>query len=107
MSVVQISAKALQEKLQSNVKPLILDVREFDEFEFSHIEESMHIPLGQIPERIAELSSDRIWVVLCHHGMRSQQAANFLVQSGFSQIYNLSGGIDAWSIECDSSVLRY
>jgi len=46
-------------------------------------------------------------VLICHHGMRSQQAANYLVQSGYKNIANLTGGIDAWSCACDSSVRRY
>jgi len=46
-------------------------------------------------------------VVICHHGMRSQQAANYLVQSGYKKIANLTGGIDAWSCTCDISIPRY
>jgi len=107
MSVTQISAKELQEKLQVTVKPLLLDVRELNEFEFARIEGSLHIPLNQIPARIKELDSTDGCVVICHHGMRSQQAASYLVQNGLSNIYNLSGGIDAWSIQCDNTVSRY
>jgi len=107
MSVTQISAKELQEKLQVTVKPLLLDVRELNEFEFARIEGSLHIPLNQIPARIKELDSTDGCVVICHHGMRSQQAASYLVQNGLSNIYNLSGGIDAWSVQCDNTVSRY
>ncbi len=107
MSVVQISASDLQEKLIAKVKPLLLDVRELNEFQFARIEGSMHIPLNQIPQRIDEVNTEQGCVVICHHGMRSQQAANFLVHSGLSNIYNLSGGIDAWSVDCDSTVPRY
>ena len=57
MSVTQISAKELHEKLQVTVKPLLLDVRELNEFEFARIEGSLHIPLNQIPARIKELDS--------------------------------------------------
>jgi rhodanese-related sulfurtransferase len=46
-------------------------------------------------------------VLICHHGMRSMQAANFLTQVGFKDVSNLVGGIDAWSINIDSSVVRY
>ena len=107
MSVVQISAKVLQEKIKSDVNLCLLDVREDNEFEFSHIKGSLHIPLAQIPQRIGELDFGSEYIVICHHGIRSQQAAVFLDYSGFNQIYNLSGGIDAWSVECDSTVLRY
>ena len=107
MSVKQILAKALEEKIQSGYDLILLDVRELNEYEFAHIKGSLHIPLGYVSDRVNEINKDVDCVVICHHGMRSQQAAQFLVQSGFSRIYNLSGGIDAWSVECDSTVLRY
>jgi rhodanese-related sulfurtransferase len=46
-------------------------------------------------------------VLICHHGVRSQQACQFLQHSGFNHLYNLQGGIDAWSVACDSTVPRY
>ncbi|NOR72145.1 MAG: rhodanese [Methylomarinum sp.] len=107
MSVIQISAMELQEKLQGDDKPLLLDVRESNEFEFARIEGSLHIPLNQVSERMSEIKPDVDCIVICHHGMRSQQAANFLVHSGLGSIYNLSGGIDAWSVACDNTVSRY
>ncbi len=107
MSVIQISAKELQKKIQSNNKPFLLDVREGYEFEFAHIEGSEHIPLSQVSQKINLFDHDTECVVICHHGVRSQQAALFLDNLGYHQIYNLNGGIDAWSVECDSTVLRY
>ena len=107
MSVIQISAKQLMLKLQASVKPFLVDVRELDEFEFACIEGSLHIPLNQIPQRINEIDSSKACVLICHHGVRSQQAGEFLVHSGLTNIYNLTGGIDAWSIECDNTVPRY
>ncbi len=97
----------LFEKLQGDNKPLLVDVREDNEFEFARIEGSLHIPLNQLAERMNEIAPDIECVVICHHGMRSQQAARFLVHSGLSNIYNLSGGIDAWSVACDHTVSRY
>ncbi len=109
MSVIQITAKELQNQLQNDnkPKPLVLDVRELDEFEFAKIAGSLHIPLNQIPQRTAEIDSRYGCVVICHHGIRSQHAAVYLADSGFGKIYNLSGGIDAWSVECDNTVSRY
>lgn len=107
MSVIQISAKDLYKKISGDVKPLLLDVRELNEFEYARIEGSLHIPLNQIPQRINEIDGAVDCVVICHHGMRSQQAADFLVHSGLTNIYNLSGGIDAWSVDCDNTVSRY
>jgi len=107
MSVIQISASDLQKKLMADVKPVLLDVREVNEFEFAHIAGSQHIPLSQIQQRMNEIDSTLECVVICHHGMRSQQVATFLVNSGLTNIYNLSGGIDAWSVDCDNTISRY
>ncbi|MCK4842541.1 MAG: rhodanese [Methylococcales bacterium] len=107
MSVIQISAKDLQKKIENGGDMILLDVREPNEFEFAHIEGSLLIPTKQIPQRIEEIDSVVDCVVICHHGMRSQQVAVFLSDSGFSNIHNLSGGIDVWSVECDNTVLRY
>lgn len=104
---MQISAKELQNILQKEIKPSLLDVREDSEFDCAHIEGSQHIPLNQIPDKLNEIDFDTGCVVICHHGVRSLQVANFLIHSGLSNIYNLIGGIDAWSVECDNTVSRY
>jgi rhodanese-related sulfurtransferase len=107
MSVKQLSATALKNKIQQNEKLFLLDVREPDEYRYARIADSVLIPLNQLPQRLGELDLDQEIVVICHHGMRSQQAAGYLVQSGFKNVANLTGGIDAWSCVCDSSVARY
>jgi len=107
MSIIQISANQLKQKLEGSVKPLLLDVRENFECEIAYIKGSLHIPMNQIPQRLNEIDSSKACVVICHHGIRSQQVANFLEHSGFTNIHNLSGGINAWSIECDNSISRY
>jgi len=107
MIVKQLSATELKNKIQQNDKLLLLDVREPHEYQYARIADSVLIPLNQIPQRLGELDVDQETVVICHHGMRSQQAASYLMQSGFKNIANLTGGIDAWSCVCDSSVARY
>lgn len=107
MQVTPLSPLALKEKLQGESDIFLLDVREPHEFAYARIDHSVLIPLGQIPERIDDLDPDREIVVICHHGIRSQQAAMYLAHSGFARIFNLTGGIDAWSRLCDPSVLRY
>lgn len=103
----QLSASELKIRIQQPEPPFLLDVRESHEFRHASIANSVLIPLNQLPQRLAELNPQQEIVVICHHGMRSQQAANYLEQSGFQAIANLKGGIDAWSLECDSSVARY
>jgi rhodanese-related sulfurtransferase len=107
MTVKQLSATELKNKIQQEEKLFFLDVREPHEFKYAHIANSVLIPLNQIPNRLGELDPQQEIVVICHHGIRSQQAANYLVQSGYKNIANLTGGIDAWSCSCDSSVRRY
>lgn len=107
MPVKSVSANELKTKLDNKEPLFLLDVREPFEFKHAHIADSVLIPLNQIPERLRELNFDQEIVVICHHGIRSMQAANFLIQIGFKQVSNLIGGIDAWSLECDSSVARY
>ncbi|UOA08510.1 rhodanese-like domain-containing protein [Methylobacter sp. S3L5C] len=107
MTVKQLSATELKNKIDQEEKLFLLDVREPNEYEYGHIANSVLIPLNQIPNRLSELEMQQEIVVICHHGMRSQQAANYLAQSGFKNISNLTGGIDAWSCNCDSSMRRY
>jgi rhodanese-related sulfurtransferase len=107
MTVKQLSATELKNKIQQEETLFLLDVREPHEFKYAHIANSVLIPLNQIPKRLGELDPLQEIVVICHHGMRSQQAANYLARSGYKKIANLTGGIDAWSCTCDSSVRRY
>ena len=108
MSVQQITPTKLMKRLDDAASPLLLlDIREPAERAHCQIDGSLHIPMQQIPSRLAELPNDAEIVVYCHHGMRSMQVANFLDQRGYPKVYNLLGGIDAWSTEVDPSVRRY
>ncbi len=107
MTVKQMSTIALKDRIEQQEPVLLLDVREPGEYQYARIENSVLIPLNQIPQRLAELDPHQETVVICHHGIRSQMAAQFLVKSGFKNIANLIGGIDAWSCEIDDLVPRY
>lgn len=91
--------------------PLLLDVRETWEFAVAAIRidgwQTLHLPMGTLPERLAELDPTQPVVCICHHGMRSAQVVAFLERQGFDAAYNLAGGIDAWSVQVDPSVPRY
>ncbi|AMO24267.1 rhodanese-like domain-containing protein [Ramlibacter solisilvae] len=90
---------------------VVLDVREPVELRAASVNpggfELVHIPMNQIPGRLAELDPARPLAILCHHGNRSQRVAMFLAAQGFDHVANLAGGIDAWSQEVDPSVPRY
>jgi rhodanese-related sulfurtransferase len=85
----------------------ILDVREAWERELCAIDGSLPIPLGELPERLADVPGDRLVVVLCHHGNRSARAAAWLRSQGYANTTNLEGGIDQWARLIDSSMKVY
>ncbi|WP_018936690.1 rhodanese-like domain-containing protein [Thioalkalivibrio sp. ALJ24] len=104
----QMTASQLNDYLATaNPPPLLLDVREPWEFEHCHIEGSRLLPMGQIPARRDELDPRAEIVVICHHGVRSQQVAGFLERSGFRDVINLRGGVDAWAREVDVNMPVY
>jgi rhodanese-related sulfurtransferase len=105
----QISPKTLAERLHKEPLPLLLDVREIEENNFAALPNSKLIPLSEFQDRLEELEPWRNSeiVVYCHHGIRSLHAIAQLYAAGFSNLRNLSGGIDAWSREVDASIPRY
>jgi rhodanese-related sulfurtransferase len=88
-------------------KPVLLDVREPQEYAYCHIEGSLHIPMNSIPARIGELDPVREIVVICHHGMRSHSAATYLDRQNFRDVVNLRGGVEAWATQVDPDMPRY
>lgn len=88
-------------------KPLLLDVREPWEWQVARLEGAKHIPMREIPARLAELDPGLPLVAICHHGARSQQVALFLQKNGFAKVRNLQGGVDAWSRTVDPAVPLY
>ena len=91
--------------------PLVLDVREPHELEIASIRTEgfafKTIPMGLMPNRLAELDPEQPIACLCHHGGRSMQVAMFLKNQGFTHVANIAGGIHAWSSEVDTSVPCY
>ncbi len=85
----------------------LLDVREPWELEIARVEETLDIPMGEVPERLHELDRNRPVAVLCHGGVRSARVASYLTQQGLQQVANITGGIDAWSTSVDGSIPRY
>jgi adenylyltransferase/sulfurtransferase len=101
-----ISPQEVHNRLESGEPLLLLDVREDWEYATAHIPDSIHIPLGQLPTRIGELSPEAEMVVFCHHGMRSMNATAFLIKQGFTQVKNMTGGIDLYA-QVDTTIPRY
>lgn len=94
---------------QSGDEFLLLDIREEDEHALTKIDGSRLIPMSQLHSRVGELEAyrDQLIVVHCHHGHRSRQVTQALRQAGFRKVQNMTGGIEQWSQQIDSSVPRY
>lgn len=97
----------LSDYLQKSVDILILDVREAYELDICKFEKFLHIPMMSIPNRIAEIPTDVPVVLVCHLGVRSGMAYQYLTQRGFQNIHDLTGGIDLWAATIDSNMKRY
>lgn len=100
----QITAAELAELIGTEEQPLLLDVREPDEFSSWAIPGALNVPLGELPLRIEEIPAGRSVVALCASGNRSRQATQFLARRG-RQVANLEGGMAAWGQVFDQAVL--
>lgn len=104
--VPQLSVKELKQRIDGGEDVFLLDVREPYEYQIAQIGGKL-IPQNDVPQRLAEIPRDREIVVQCRSGARSQKIAEFLKQSGYTQVVNLAGGILAWSDEIDPKVQKY
>ncbi len=105
----QLDASHLRDWIadQGREPPALLDVREPWELALCVIEGSVAIPMSEIIGRLHEIDRAREWVVVCHHGLRSQQVAMLLQYEGFPRVHNLRGGIDAWARTVDPGMRQY
>ena len=102
LSVVQ-----LKKELETDSQTVLLDVRDKWEYDLCHIDGSINISLSEIADKKDALEKQPRTVVICHHGMRSAMAAEYLISEGFREIVNLEGGIDAWASTIEQSMTRY
>ncbi|MEJ0085452.1 MAG: rhodanese-like domain-containing protein [Pseudomonadota bacterium] len=105
--VREISVTELKARRDRGEKPLVIDVRETWELQLASIPDVVHLPMNELPGRLAELSRDTETIVMCHAGGRSMRVAHFLTNQGFTNVANLSGGISAWSESVDATVPQY
>ena len=106
LTVPQITVKELKRRIDAGEDVYILDVREPWEYKLAQIGGKL-IPQNDVPQRLAEIDRDREVIVHCRSGARSQRIAEYLKQSGYSNVANLAGGILAWSDEIDPKVQKY
>jgi rhodanese-related sulfurtransferase len=115
MNVGRIDPRTLSNRLGTDEPLLLLDVREAFERELATISvppnvRELAIPMGQIHARLDDIrnaAEGRQTVIYCHHGQRSMVAARWLAMRSVEGLYNLEGGIDAWSTDADPSTPRY
>lgn len=91
----------------SRPKPILLDVREAWELDKCRLDGVQHIPMRDIPARQQEIDAEQPVVCICHHGARSMQVALFLDKQQPGEIYNLTGGVDAWTRQVDPAFPAY
>jgi rhodanese-related sulfurtransferase len=104
---IQITAADLKSSMSSVAPPRLLDVRTPEERQIASIDGSIHATQSVAQQMMSTWPKDAPIVVYCHHGLRSLDAASYLIGHGFTNVRSLAGGIDAWSAQIDPSVPRY
>ncbi|MEX1009921.1 MAG: molybdopterin-synthase adenylyltransferase MoeB [Chthoniobacterales bacterium] len=107
MTTDEITVQELAARRGAGEEHVLLDVREPWELDVARLEPCLHIPLGEVTSRVDEISREVPVYVICHGGVRSGRAVEFLRGAGFGNAVNVRGGIGAWSAEVDASVPGY
>ncbi len=107
MNINEISVQELKQLKDNNEKFVLIDVRNPDEFHYCNLGGEL-IPMSQLPDRCSEIPKEGKVIVHCHHGGRSKKVIAWLQDSqAYTNLYNLTGGIHAWSLEIDNDVPIY
>ncbi len=106
---LEINPTDVQQLQKDGAAMLFLDCRTDEERLIANIDQSTHIPMNEVPDRITELDSylDQHVIVYCHGGKRSLAVTALLRTKGFTKAHSLTGGIDRWSREIDASIPQY
>ena len=103
----EISVHTLNKKIKNNEQFSLIDVREDEELKISKISQSIHIPMNTIPDNLNQIASEKKIIIMCKTGGRSAQVCEYLNNQGYSNVYNLKGGIISWALEIDSTLDIY
>ena len=108
MSIKELSPQEFLKRRAAGTSMTLLDVREDWETALAPVPADLkHIPMGQVAERLSELDPQQDTVVICRSGGRSLEVARFLTSHGFASVFNLAGGILAWSRDVDPTIPQY
>jgi rhodanese-related sulfurtransferase len=105
--IKSISPKDAKKLIEQNSSLKLIDVREPWEHNRAKLDNSQLIPLKEFPNHLDKFEPKDSFLIYCHHGTRSFYACAYMMQQGFKEVYNLEGGIDAWSRNVDNSVPKY
>ncbi len=103
----EIDVHALAQLRAAGDAHTVLDIRESVELAICAIDDSVSIPMQQVPQQLDALPREHPLIVICHHGVRSTMVTEFLRNSGFDNVWNLAGGIDAWARLVEPDMPRY
>ncbi len=106
MGVPEMRVEELKKRLDAGENLFLLDVRDEFEYEISNIGGQL-IPLAELARRVNELDTNQKIVTVCKMGPRGAKAVQLLTKAGFTQVWNLAGGIHAWSDRVDHGVRKY
>jgi adenylyltransferase/sulfurtransferase len=107
MEINEITVQEFKQLKEGNEEFVLIDVRNPDEFDYCNLEGKL-IPMTQLAERCTEIPKEGKVIVHCHHGGRSKKVIAWLQDAhGYTNLYNLQGGIHAWSLEIDSDIPIY
>lgn len=110
--IAEIGVEELADILANSSKQLqLIDVREPHEIEYASLPGFEFLPLSQFSQWEKQINTrfdrDVETIVMCHHGVRSAQMCQWLLNIGFTKVKNVSGGIDAYSVVVDRTLPRY
>ena len=104
---IQMDPQQLSEALKGESPPRLIDVRELEEQRIAMLEGALPASQDLMQEMMESWAKDTPIVTYCHHGMRSLDAASYLIGHGFTDVRSLTGGIDAWAEKVDTEMARY
>jgi rhodanese-related sulfurtransferase len=104
---IQLTVQEVQERLNGPNPPKLLDVRQLAEYEIAHLPGAILATEAVVNDVLQNWDKSQDIVCVCHHGIRSLNAAQFLRQQGFTRVRSMKGGLDAWSLQIDPRLPRY
>ena len=105
--MIEMTALELNKYIIDNPNTVLIDVREPWEYNVAFIENSIHIPISEIQNRMHDFEESEDIVFICHHGIRSRMVGIYFQQNGFKNTINLRGGIDSWAKTVDKEMAVY